>query len=437
MTAVRVHSEIGRLRRVMLHRPGPEIDRMVPSMMERLLFDDILYGDEAREEHDLFRAVFERAGVEVVEAGELLAGALASEEARSGLLRELEGEYEVPQAVVERLAALAPPELAGALIAGLRAPERTAGRAGQAPPFGRFFDLDPVPNYFFQRDPQAAFGERVMIASMATEAREREPLLAKTIFAHHPEFAGRVPLFEVERSHLPPRGGWPEPRSYPYPDLEGGDLLVASRETLLVGLSERTNRRGVEALAGYLRGEETSFRNLIVVELPARRACMHLDTVFTLIDHETCLAYLPVIHAGGAESAHAYAVDLTARELTFTVRPSLLDALRELGVRLEAVPCGGAGDPIEQQREQWTDGANAFAIAPGVILSYQRNRRTVEELDRRGWRVVSEVDVAEGRAEVFGAGRTVVTIAGNELSRARGGPRCMTAPLVRDELEGA
>ena len=427
MHSVQVHSEIGRLRRVMLHRPGVEIDRMVPSMMERLLFDDILYGDEARAEHDLFRAVFERAGVEVAEAGDLLRVALASEEARSWLLGELDEELEAPRAVIERLAALAPADLAEALVIGLR-----AEGGGEGPPFGRFFDLDPLPNYFFQRDPQAILGERVMIASMATEAREREPLLARTIFAHHPDFAGRVPLVEVYRPHHPARVERPEPRSFPYPDLEGGDVLVAGPETLLVGLSERTNRRGVEALAEYLRAEETSFRNLILVELPARRACMHLDTVFTLIDHEACLAYLPVIHPGGSESAHAYAVDLTARELTFTLRRSLLDALGELGLRLDIVPCGGSGDPIEQQREQWTDGANAFAIAPGVIVSYRRNRRTLDELDRRGWRVVSELDVAEGREEVLGRGRTVVTLAGNELSRARGGPRCMTAPLLRD-----
>lgn len=431
MNSVRVYSEIGRLRRMMLHRPGGEIDRMVPSMMERLLFDDILYGDEARQEHGRFRAVFERAGVEVVEAQDLVAEALEPAAARAELLRALAEEHEVAPGTVERLADLSALELAEALVCGLRAEAEAHG----SPPYEHFFDLDPLPNYFFQRDPQAVLGETVMISSMATEARAREPLLSRLVFGHHPDYARRTALIDVDRPHHTAHGERPAPRVFPYPDLEGGDVLVASPEVLLVGLSERTNRRGVEALAEYLRSHETSFRHLIQVELPARRACMHLDTVFTLIDHETCLAYLPVIQPGHAESAHVYYVDLTARELAFVVRPSLLDALARLGLRLDVVPCGGAQDPVEQQREQWTDGANAFAVAPGVILSYQRNRRTVDELDRRGWRVVSDLDVVERGEPVLGHGRTVVTVGGNELSRARGGPRCMTAPLVRDDLE--
>jgi arginine deiminase len=434
MSAVRVNSEIGRLRRVMLHRPGGEIDRMVPAMMERLLFDDILYGDEAREEHDLFRGVFERAGVEVVEAQDLLAEALTSERARAEVLAELESELEEEPAVIERLSALAAPELAEALIAGLRSetePEEGA-------PAERLFDFDPVPNYFFQRDPQAVIGERVMVSAMATEAREREPFLGRTIFKHHPAFSDRPQRIDLGRPFSPSsssRRGRPRPRAFPLPHIEGGDVLVASPEILLVGVSERTNRRGLEGLAEYFRYEETSFRHMIQVELPARRSCMHLDTVFTLIDHDTCLAYLPVVQPGHAESAHVYYVDLMARELSFAVRPSLLEALAGLGMRLDIVPCGGAADPVEQQREQWTVGANAFAIAPGVIFSYQRNRRTLDELDRRGWRVISDQEVVEEGVDPTATGPTVVTLAGNELSRARGGPRCMTAPLLRDDLE--
>jgi arginine deiminase len=427
MPAIEVLSEIGRLRRVLVHGPGQEIDRMVPSMMGSLLFDDILDGDEAREEHALFRRVLESAGVQVLDAGQLLGEVLAAGDARGRLLDELEREYGVAPAMVARLSGLPPRQLASALIEGIPAP---AGAPTAAAARG-FFDLNPVPNYFFQRDPQVVLGNRIVISSMATDAREREPLLARTLFGAHPALAAYAALFEIE---VPPSGAPQHNPNFPYPTLEGGDLLVVSSEVVLAGISERTNRRGVEVLAEYLRLEETSFRHLIVVELPPKRSYMHLDTVFTLIDRNLCLAYLPVVEPGGPESAHVYSVDLYARELTFTVRPSLLRSLSELGLELEVVPCGGAADAIDQQREQWTDGANAFAIAPGVVMLYSRNRKTIGELGRRGFRVLAEEDVVAGREQVMGGGRTVVTLLSNELSRARGGPRCMTMPLERDPV---
>jgi arginine deiminase len=418
-----VTSEIGRLRRVLVHRPGREIDEMTPSMMERLLFEDILFGDDARVEHECFRRVLERAGVEVLDAEDLLAEAVATDDGRRVLFAELAEEYGVPRKVVERLDRLDAPELAAALLSGLRAPG------------GRTFDLDPIPNYFFQRDPQTVLGDRVVVAAMATDAREREALLARTLFEHAPSLAGSwADLFEID---APPQAAADPSRAYPYPTLEGGDVLVASPETILIGISERTNRGGVEQLAEYLRREPTGFRHLILVELPHRRSYMHLDTVFTLIDRGTCLAYVPVIEpeaSGHApQSAYVHHVDLEAKQVSFEVRPSLLQALDRVGIELDVVPCGGA-DLLDQDREQWTDGANAFAMAPGVIFLYARNHRTLEELARRGWRILDEEAAATGPEPLLDAGPTVVALAGNELSRARGGPRCMTMPLVRDPL---
>jgi arginine deiminase len=423
---IRVDSEIGRLRRVLVHRPGREIDWMVPAMMGSLLFDDILDGDEAREEHDLFSKVLVQAGVEVLDAQSLLADVLAHEAPRKQLLNELEAEYGVPFSLVHRLDELPPQELASALIEGIRAPAEISD-AGRL----LFFQLNPVPNYFFQRDPQVVMGNRVVVSSMATDAREREPLLARTLFEHHPALSGSAALFEID---VPPSGAPQHNPHFPYPNLEGGDVLVVSPEIVLVGLSERTNRRGIEVLAEYLRLEETPFRHLIMVELPRRRSYMHLDTVFTLIDRNLCLAYLPVIEPGGPESAHVYSVDLYAKELTFTLRPSLLKTLADLGLDLDVVPCGGASEAIDQQREQWTDGANAFAVAPGLIFLYRRNRRTMEELARRGWRVLPDEEVVAGKHDLLGGGPAVVSLCSNELSRARGGPRCMTMPIERDPL---
>jgi arginine deiminase len=423
---IRVDSEIGRLRRVLVHRPGREIDWMVPSMMERLLFDDILDGDEARDEHAMFCEVLRRGGVEVLEARQLLAEVLGGETVRRDLLAELERDHAVHGPVLRRLAELAPDRLAATLIEGIRLPpeEADAGRR-------QFFALNPVPNYFFQRDPQVVLGNRLVVASMANDAREREPLLARTLFAHHPALADLAATFEID---VPPSGAPQHDPSFPYPTLEGGDVLVVSPEIVMVGLSERTNRRGVETLAEYLRLEETSFRHMIVVELPHRRSYMHLDTVFTLIDRGLCLAHLPVVEPGGPESAHVYSVDLYARQLTFTLRPGLLRTLADLGVPLEVVPCGGAVEAIDQQREQWTDGANAFAVGPGVLLLYQRNRKTIAELARRGFRVLPGEEVAAGRHDLVGGGPAVVTLWSNELSRARGGPRCMTMPLERERV---
>jgi len=420
-----VFSEIGPLRRVLVHTPGREIDRMSPSMMEHLLFDDILYGDQARDEHGIFCRVLEAAGAEVLDPQDLAATALESEAVRRRTLDSLAGEWGVPRRVVDRLRELDPAALAEALVAGVRPAEGPRTR----------FDLEPVPNYFFQRDPQAVLGDRVMISSMATDARERETLLASLVFGDHPQLAAACRgRFEID---APPQAAANPDRAYPYPHLEGGDVLVADEHTILVGISERTNRGGVEALAEYLRREETSFRHLIVVELPRRRSYMHLDTVFTFIDRGLCLAYQPVIDppagAPALQWAYVHHVDLTAREVSYQVRRSLRHALDLVGLEIDIVPCGGH-DPLEQEREQWTDGANAFAVAPGVILLYRRNHRTVEELARRGWRIVGEDEVAAGDVELLGQGPTVVTLQGSELSRARGGPRCMTMPLERAAL---
>jgi arginine deiminase len=213
-------------------------------------------------------------------------------------------------------------------------------------------------------------------------------------------------------------------------------VLVPSPEVVLVGISERTNRGGVEQLAEDLRRDPRGFRHLLLVELPPRRSFMHLDTVFTVIDEGVCLGYQPVIEPAAAghspQSAYVYHVDLEAPQVSFDVRESLRDALDAVGLDFELVPCGGA-DRLDQDREQWTDGANAFALAPGVVFLYARNHRTLEELDRRGWRVLGEREAASGSEPLLGAGPTVVALAGNELSRARGGPRCMTMPLVRDD----
>ncbi|MEM9556381.1 MAG: arginine deiminase family protein [Acidobacteriota bacterium] len=415
-----VYSETARLRRVLIHRPGREIDWMVPSLMDRLLFDDILYGEDARWEHDIFRAVLEAAGVETLDPQDLLADVLAESEIRARALDDV-ARSGIADDVLETLSAAEPRELAAHLVSGMRAVDELPGER-----LRHFYRLSPVPNYFFQRDPQVVMGDMVLRSSMATDARRREPWLSSIVFEHHPAVSGwteRIRLDDEESAF----------RRQPW--IEGGDVLIPSSDVLMVGVSERTNRYGIDRLARHLLGRDDGFRHLVVVEIPARRSYMHLDTVFTFIDEGICLGYLPVVAPGGVEGGDVYRIDLGAPEVAYTLCDDLPSALARVGVEVdEIIPCGSDDSLIDQQREQWTDGANAFALAPGVICLYRRNRRTAEGLARRGWTVIDGEEVAEGTVDPLAGGRTVITLPDNELSRARGGPRCMTMPLLRDRF---
>jgi arginine deiminase len=397
---------------------------MVPPMMEELLFDDILFGDRAREEHRQFRRLLQLLGVEVVEANTLLEESLQDDEARAWLWSMLEPElpHQLRSTGPEGSAA----ELVATAVAGMITSE-----APQGIEVGDLFQLAPLPNWCFQRDPQIVIGDGVVFSAMATAARWREGVLTRCAFRFHPELRDTPVLLDPLReaqstNHLlgPHR-----------PCLEGGDVLVLSDEVVAIGVSERTNTAAAELLSSALARIEGGPRWLQVVHVPARRAYMHLDTVFTPLDGNAALVFPPVICGSGPELAQTYEVDLHAENRTPRHRGCLLDALSNRGVDFEPIFCGG-NDPIAQQREQWTDGANAFALAPGVIVLYDRNVATAAELARRGFRVVAARDVLLGSEEVDldGDRRVCLLIESHEISRARGGPHCLTHPLLRDDL---
>jgi arginine deiminase len=326
------------------------------------------------------------------------------------------------------LRGLPPDRLAAGLIEGIERPDPRITESHES-----LFLLPPVPNYFFQRDPAVVVGDRVIRSSMATSARLREPLLTGIVFEHHPRFRrpGGPFWFQEFSAEYKKPVSWARMR----PTLEGGDVLVLREDVLAIGYTERTEKTTIERLAETLKREKSPVKKVYVVGIPPARSYMHLDTVFTMVSPSECLCYTPMILPGGAEEADVYECDLTKREITWTTEKDLLSALRSQKIDLTPIPCGGT-DPIHQQREQWTDGANAFALAPGVIVCYDRNERTAEQLGKRGWEIVAGDALLMGRSELkLRKGKKIaIQLSATELSRARGGPRCMTMPLVRDPV---
>jgi arginine deiminase len=426
---LKVNSEIGKLTSVLVHLPGPEIDRMVPAMMEELLFDDILFGSRAREEHRRFQQVLAYVADEVIEVQDLLDDVLQVPEQRSAILQDLGTVLDWGPDMDYRLRDLTSEQLASTLITGV---ERPPSDTALSPT--ELYWLPPIPNYFFQRDPLVIVGGRAIRGSMATAARLREPLLSGYVVRYHPRFAdaGEERFWFQEFSV-----DYGRPSSYARmrPTLEGGDIFVLREDLLLMGYSERTKKTTIERLAESLRDQGSPVRRIFVVALPPARSYMHLDTVFTMISQDECLVYAPMIFPDGAEEADVYRCDLTSRPVAWTSENDLLSALKSEGLDLKPIRCGGV-DPISERREQWTDGANAFALAPGIVLTYDRNERTADELSKAGYSVVDEADLLLGRSELDlrEAKRYAVRLAAHELSRARGGPRCMAMPLVREDV---
>jgi arginine deiminase len=416
-----VTSEIGRLKSVLVHLPGREIDLMVPPMMAQLLFDDILYGQVAREEHRRFQQLIRFVADDVIEIEDLLEEVFEDDDAKRVIVRDFARRNKLSRRLVSTLLELPPAALAEVLISGIPNERKQSGDLPS-------FDLFPVPNYFFTRDPQVVLGNGVVISGMATQARRREALLSKYVFEHHSAFRGTIRVdFMAGDPERPIRRG--------SPTLEGGDILVARRDLILVGVTERTNKAGVELLAESLKASGSEVRSMLVVQLPKQRSFMHLDTVFTIVSRTECLIYPPCILPRGDQAASVTSVDLTKRNIRFSEQLSLLGALKKKRMDLEPIFCGGE-KAVDQQREQWTDGANAFALAPGIILLYERNVRTAEELARHGYHIVYEDDLLLGRAELetWTDRKYALQMQGHELSRARGGPRCMTMPLEREEV---
>jgi arginine deiminase len=403
MTNIKVTSEIGKLKSVLVHKPGDELLHLTPEWLIDLLFDDIPWLKKAREEHQIFQDILKDQGIEVIELVDLVVESLTTKKIQKEFFNEFLDEsdiidVETRKKILTFLSKFTLRQAVSKTMAGILKTDLIAYKKTHLKDYisDYPFYTDPMPNLYFTRDPFTIIENSMSIHAMFKEARKRETLYAKYIYTYHPTFKNINQLYQRSESF----------------SLEGGDILNINHEIILVGMSERTEPEAVEILAKNIFNQ-TSYKKVLAVLLPKKRTYMHLDTIFTQVDKDKF-----VIHPDFLSKLKIYEVindnlkksGISIKETYTTLKISLK---KHLNYDIHMIACGGK-HAISADREQWNDGANVFAISPGVVIAYERNDLTNKKLEENGIKVLR--------------------IPASELSRGRGGPRCMTMPLLRDDL---
>jgi arginine deiminase len=407
---IQVLSETGRLHGVIVHTPGPEVTLVHPDNMHDLLFDDIIFESQASQEHrdmlDIFRTAMP-AGGHVLEVTDLIEQVFGIEEARLFFVERLIKRYPNRLLATQRepMLELDANGLMRFAVDGIH-------------PHLKNLRLNPSPNILFTRDLAAVIGKRIVLSQFARTARIRESILMETLVMFHP-------MFDSLRGNV-----------IRIPDtdtIEGGDILVASENLVLIGMSERTSFSGVMQAGKSIleKGVET----VLIVDIPKQRSSMHLDTIFTFASPSECVVFPPAIMN---RTHNVVALNLDGKNLVTTLKPSLHHALEESLQRdMTFIKCGG-DDEVMQHREQWSDGANLFCLAPGVVVGYERNVRSFEAMAENGYKVMTQYEFIDAYKDAgFNPDKSTkiaISFTGHELCRGRGGARCMTMPISRSEV---
>lgn len=420
---INIYSEIDPLKKVLLFRPGTELNNLVPEYLDRLLFDDIPYLEVARQEHDAFAAVLRKCGAEVVYLTDLIRGSITDPEVRKQFIYEFISEAGIrgekrTRMIYDHFSSLTDEEMINTMIAGIRKSDiRDYSKKNLTDYLENDYPflIDPMPNLYFTRDPFACAGPGVSIHRMFTVTRNRETLFADYIFRYNPEYKN-VPLWfhragESSDSHYADYAGCEAISGSCDSTLEGGDILILNSSTIAVGISERTQPYAIETYAKHILDPEanTGFKKVIAIDIPKNRSFMHLDTVFTMVDHDKF-----TIHYQLSDHMSFFIITMNdnghlhIEEEHDDLRGMLMKHLELDDVTL--IKCGG-GHPVDAAREQWNDGSNTLAVAPGEVIVYSRNTATNRILNDHG--IKTHI------------------IPSSELSRGRGGPRCMSMPLIR------
>jgi len=412
---VYVDSEIGKLEAVVVHKPGSEVENMTPESAKRALYSDILNLDVALREYNQFKGVLDKI-TKTYEVKHLLEDILDDEAVKGNLLNDIfiqEFVYDEKKFIQS----IPSKELATQLIEGVALKKDNLTKYLSKD----IFSLPPLHNFFFTRDASIAILENILIGKMANKVRNREALIMEAIFNHHPEL--KTNTFDPAQ-HMECMGSC---------TIEGGDVLVARNDILLIGIGSRTTAQGVDYILNRLKERKVD-KHIIIQELPSSpESFIHLDMTFTFLDYNQCMVYDPLI----LKPNKFQTVHITIEKgnvVSIKNENNILESLKKLGMDLQPVVCGGNHDQRIQEREQWHSGANFFAFAPGKVIGYERNVYTIEEMNKQGFEVLKANEIIAGTVHPDDYKKCVVTIEGSELARGGGGARCMTMPVRRKPL---